>query len=91
MAWIMESSGPVNTNFITPEGKPFVGDAPLYFFRIDPAIDNGFPYVPLMLNMPSLEPPVTVYNVFFSTDRVSDMFVKDTEAYLAYWRDTRVF
>lgn len=35
--------------------KPFVGDSPLSMWRITATINNGMPYVPLMIDLPAIE------------------------------------
>lgn len=53
--WYFDEDGNLtNTDFITLPSMPFVGDSPLTEWRIDPDINNGMPYVPLMLCLPVL-------------------------------------
>ena len=52
--WYMEDGVLRNTDFITLPSMPFVGDSPLTMWRIDPDINNGMPYVPLMIGLPVL-------------------------------------
>ena len=63
MAWIIQNNELVNTDFVIVPGKPFVGDSPYTFWRIDPNANEGMPYVGLMIGVPVLapEPPPPMY------------------------------
>lgn len=53
MAWIMEGDQVTNTEFPSMLGTPFIGDGPLYLWRITQNINNGLPF---KVFMPSLLP-----------------------------------
>ena len=56
--WYVDEDGVLrNTDFITLPSMPFVGDSPLTMWRIDPTINEGMPYVPLMIGLPQYTPP----------------------------------
>lgn len=55
MAWVIIGNQLTNTDFISLPDKPFVGDSPYTMWRIDPNINNGMPFVPLMIDLPALE------------------------------------
>ena len=52
MAWIIQDGELTNTEFIALPARPFVGDSPYTMWRIDPDINNGMPYSPLMIGVP---------------------------------------
>ena len=54
MAWIIQDGKLTNDEFIALPGKPFVGDSPYTMWRIDPDVNNGMPFVPLMIGLPVL-------------------------------------
>ena len=56
MAWIIHSGQLVNTDAVGVPDTPFHGDSPYTFWRIDPNINNGRPYVGLMIGVPALAP-----------------------------------
>ena len=56
MAWIIQNNELTNTDFPVQPGKPFAGDAPYTFWRVDPNVNGGMPYVPLMIGLPFLAP-----------------------------------
>ena len=57
MAWIIQDGELTNTEFIALPARPFVGDSPYTMWRIDPDINNGMPYSPLMIGVPQYTPP----------------------------------
>ena len=54
--WLMENNRLTNEYFLATPSKPFVGDSPYTFWRIDPNINSGMPYVGLMIGVPALAP-----------------------------------
>lgn len=52
--WLIQNNQLTNSEFIEMPSKPFVGDSPLSMWRIDPNINNGMPYVPLMIDLQSI-------------------------------------
>ena len=54
MAWVIQDNALTNTDFIDMPPTPFVGDSPLSMWRIDPNINNGMPFVPLMIGLLSI-------------------------------------
>lgn len=54
MAWIIQDGELTNTEFIALPARPFVGDSPYTMWRINPDINNGMPYSPLMIGVPVL-------------------------------------
>lgn len=55
MAWIIENDQLTNTDFIPLPDKPFHGDSPATFWKISEDKNNGMPYIPLMVGLPTLE------------------------------------
>lgn len=55
MAWVIQGGKLTNTDFLEIPDKPFVGDSPYTMWRIDPDINNGRPFSPLMINLPALQ------------------------------------
>ena len=76
MAWIMVGDQLTNTDFPTLPGKPFVGDSPYTFWRIDPNANDGMPYQGLMIGLPVLapEPPVTTPNIYFGSIEIVSIY-----------------
>lgn len=56
MAWIIQNDELINTDFVNVPDKPFHGDSPYTFWRIDPNANEGMPYVGLMIGVPVLAP-----------------------------------
>ena len=54
MAWIIQNDELVNTDSLGVPDKPFHGDSPNTFWRIDPNANEGMPYVGLMIGVPAL-------------------------------------
>ena len=54
MAWVIQNNKLVNTDAIGVPSKPFVGDSPYIFWRIHPQVNDGYPYVGLMIGVPAL-------------------------------------
>lgn len=54
MSWVIIDNQLTNTEFIAMPEKPFVGDSPFTMWRIDPNINNGMPFSPLMPDRPLL-------------------------------------
>lgn len=54
MAWIIQNNELTNTDFVNVPDKPFHGDSPYTFWRIDPNANEGMPYVGLMIGVPVL-------------------------------------
>jgi hypothetical protein len=54
MAWIIQNDELVNTDALGVPDKPFHGDSPYTFWRIDPNANDGMPYVGLMIGVPVL-------------------------------------
>lgn len=54
MAWIIDNNSLVNTDFIAPADKPFVGDSPYTMWRIDTNINDSTPYSPLMIGIAAI-------------------------------------
>lgn len=70
MAWVIQDNQLTNTDFIALPDTPFVGDSPYTIWRIDSNINNGMPFSPLMIGLPTyhFEPVpqrgyVTVYDL----------------------------
>ncbi|MBR4627792.1 MAG: phage tail protein [Ruminococcus sp.] len=55
MAWVIQGGKLTNTDFLEIPDKPFVGDSPYTMWRIDPDINNGRPFSPLMIGLPSVQ------------------------------------
>lgn len=56
MSWVIIDNQLTNTEFIAMPEKPFVGDSPFTMWRIDPNINNGMPFSPLMIGLPVIIP-----------------------------------
>jgi hypothetical protein len=54
MAWIIQGGQLTNTEFPAIPDKPFHGDSPYTFWRIDENINNGMPFSPLMIGLPAI-------------------------------------
>lgn len=54
MAWIIQNNELTNTDFVSLPDRPFHGDSPYTFWRIDPNANEGMPYVGLMIERPLL-------------------------------------
>lgn len=52
--WIIQNDKLTNTDFLSTPDKPFHGDSPYTFWRIDPNANDGMPYVGLMIGVPVL-------------------------------------
>ena len=52
--WKIQDGELTNTEFIPLPERPFVGDSPYTMWRIDPDINNGMPFSPLMIGLPTL-------------------------------------
>lgn len=52
--WLIQNGQLTNSEFIEMPEKPFVGDSPLSMWRITPNINNGMPYVPLMIGLEAI-------------------------------------
>ena len=52
--WLMENNRLTNEYFLATPPKPFVGDSPYTFWRINPNANNGRPYQGLMIGVPVL-------------------------------------
>jgi len=76
MAWIMQNNKPVNTDSVPVPNAPFHGDSPFTFWRINPNINNGRPYVGLMLGVPNAPSPQTS-NYYIGNQRVINMYLGD--------------
>ena len=55
--WKIQDGELTNTEFIPLPERPFVGDSPYTMWRIDPDINNGMPFSPLMIGLPQYTPP----------------------------------
>ena len=55
MAWVIQDNTLTNTDFIALPDTPFVGDSPYTMWRIDPNVNNGMPFSPLMIGLPVIE------------------------------------
>lgn len=55
MGWIIQNNKLTNTDFVNLPSAPF-HDYPLMFWRINQDINNGMPYIPLMLDIPESAP-----------------------------------
>ncbi len=93
MAWIMQGNRPVNTDSITAPGTPFVGDSPFTFWRINPSINGGRPYVGLMIGVPALnpEPPVVNPNIFYGNNQAQKIFFGNTTVSSVYFGTHKIF
>jgi hypothetical protein len=62
MAWIIQNDELTNTDFLSTPDKPFRGDSPYTFWRVDENVNDGMPYIGLMIGVPALapEPPIHV-------------------------------
>lgn len=54
MAWIIQNNKLTNTDFVNLPSTPFHGSCPYMFWRCDPNINNGMPYLRLMIGVPAL-------------------------------------
>lgn len=54
MAWIILNDELTNTDFLSTPDKPFRGDSPYTFWRVDENVNDGMPYVGLMIGVPVL-------------------------------------
>lgn len=68
-----------NHEFIDMPATPFVGDSPLSMWRIDSHINNGMPYVPLMIDLPVLSHNILyginqVQKIYYGTQDVSNVY-----------------
>ena len=52
MAWVIENNQLTNTEFIDLPQYPFVGDSPYTMWRIEEGINEGNPFIPIMLSLP---------------------------------------
>lgn len=52
--WLIQNNELTNSEFIDMPATPFVDDSPLSMWRINPNINNGMPYVPLMIDLQSI-------------------------------------
>jgi len=93
MAWIIQNNELVNTNAVNIPGKPFVGDSPYTFWRVDENANDGMPYVGLMTGVPVLapEPPVAVTDIYFRSSAVSSMYFGSREVTAAFFGERKVF
>lgn len=55
MAWTYIGDQLTNTDFMSLPAEPFHGDSPLTMWRIDPDVNNGMPFSPLMIGLPAVE------------------------------------
>ena len=55
MSWVIIDNQLTNTEFIAMPEKPFVGDSPFTMWRIDPNINNGMPFSPLMIGLRAIQ------------------------------------
>lgn len=55
MAWVIQDGQITNTEFIMLPNKPFIGDSPFTMWRIDPNINNGMPFSPLMIGLAAIQ------------------------------------
>lgn len=69
MAWIIQNNELTNTDFTSLPDKPFVGDSPYTMWRIDPDINNGKPFSPLMIGL-----PVTTPNIYFGSIEIASIY-----------------
>lgn len=56
MSWIMVGTQLTNTDFVNAPSEPFHGDSPYTMWRVDPDINDGMPYVGLMVGVPAIAP-----------------------------------
>lgn len=93
MAWIIQNDELVNTDFMSIPDKPFHGDSPYTFWRIDPNANEGMPYVGLMIGVPVLapEPPVIVTDIYFGSSAVRSMYFGSREVTAAFFGERKVF
>lgn len=54
MGWIMIGNQLSNTDFVNVPSEPFHGDSPYTMWRVDPNVNEGMPYVGLMIGVPAL-------------------------------------
>jgi len=54
MAWTYIGDQLTNTDFMSLPSEPFHGDSPYTMWRIDPDVNNGMPFLSLMLGLPVL-------------------------------------
>lgn len=93
MAWIIQNNKLVNTSAVNIPSKPFIGDSPYTFWRIDANINNGKPYVGLMIGVPALnpEPPVVNPNIFYGNNQTQKIFYGNTAVSSVYFGTHKIF
>lgn len=50
MAWIIQNNELTNTDFVNAPSRPFHGDSPTIFWRINANINDGLPRIGLMIS-----------------------------------------
>ena len=55
MAWVIQDNTLTNTDFIPLPDEPFVGDSPYTMWRIDPNVNGGMPFSPLMIGLRAIQ------------------------------------
>lgn len=93
MSWIMQGERPFETDSIKNPDTPFIGDSPYTFWRIDANINNGKPYVGLMIGVPALnpEPPVVNPNIFYGNNQTQKIFYGNTAVSSVYFGTHKIF
>lgn len=82
MAWVIQDNILTNTDFIAMPSKPFVGDSPLSMWRIDPNINNGMPFSPLMIDLPLR------YGAFYNATSLSKITIPYSCKYIGEYAFT---
>ena len=89
MAWIMQGNRPVNTDSITTPGAPFVGDSPFTFWRINPNVNGGRPYVGLMIGVPALR-DVSSSTIYCGDTQLTKIYCGDLPVTKIYCGDSQL-
>lgn len=92
MAWIIQNNELVNTDALGVPDKPFHGDSPYTFWRIDPNANDGMPYVGLMIGVPVLNPvpPIAVPNVYYSSNGIRNMYFGSCNIKAVYFGENKI-
>lgn len=59
-------------------------------WHINPNKNHGFPYIPIMLDIPESEPPVTTSNIYLGSDRLTKVYCGDTQVAKVYCGDSQL-
>ena len=93
MAWIIQNDELTNTDFLSTPDKPFRGDSPYTFWRVDENVNDGMPYIGLMIGVPALapEPPVVTTNMYYGISEVKELYLGSSQITAAFFGENQVF